>query len=285
MKGGPSRRLIIGLTLFLIDSNSILNSTYYDLLHRMTPQSYEASCDARDHSRSSLISEVVPEQQVVWLVDEDEMCFGAYGFSSCGEINAWNLHHIHGEQYWLESFIDVAANANDRLSSNDQFLSASKLDQIKQPVPVLGTGDRSKIGYNRWNYNSEAGKLSIDIFDPIQENMESFCLSRPENNHLRMSSPYQIPALLQNCKNGYTRLEAVSFPALKANPSSATTTTSTSTTKRKIASSSYWMDPETNLLLPKSIKLEAEDKVQSFVGAGVYTKVRSLPLCFMTKPY
>lgn len=301
MKGIPSRRLIIGLTLFLLDSNSKLYSTYYDILnlrHTINSKLYSHSdsnisptskADAAgwmetqetslSHNKNNNQHNVpwnaasIPKEQVVWFVDEDDICFGPLGFHSCGEINAWKLHHLEHENYWLEPYIDSASISGDVSpghSNNNvvEHLSVHKRNHVDKPTPIMKIGSRKKLSYSIWKYKIDEGSLSIDIFESVDEGIERYCITRDHNStgdemtHNRIVQTKLVP-----CRHSKTRFEMVKFPTISKSKSIIRKS------KSSFPISGVWECPDTKSLLPRSVMFPDSIRPQVFIDAGLYRKV------------
>lgn len=227
MKGGPSRRLMIGLAFFLLDSNSIMTYFYksVDVLH--TPSSFETH-----------------NEEVVWLsvIDDDEnheTCLGSYhsSFSSCSEVNAWSIHHIHGNEFTLEPYLESFESFPSMTPSEHLSIKREGFDN---PSPILQLRNPSFFGgYRIWKYNSMDGMLSIDVFDSIDETMENFCISKESHSS---------SVLLKPCSEAdFVPLEAVRFPTRSYGMQNKID---------KLEMSGSYVDTYTHLHLPRSIPID-----------------------------
>lgn len=248
MRGGPSRRLVIGLAFLLIDSNSVHNSTYVERYHIING---ETSVDKQN-------------EQIFWLVDDDGLCFGQYGFHACSELNAWKFHNVRNEQYMLEPYISTEELINQHESSSSIGFLSIEYDTSKIS-PIINTESKSLLGNHKWNYNSELGKLSIDVFNPYEDSIDSHCISKD-------SETLNGDSILIPCTDNFSKLNSIEYP-IKHIPMSMPTLNVNRIESSKLITSGYWECPVTRLHLPRSIKLDNSENPQVFMGAGIYTKV------------
>lgn len=255
----PSRRLLVGLTFLLLSSNPADYSTY----QRYDSQSLIST------STSAVIER--QEHEVTWLQADDDVCLGIHGFGPCSILNAWNVHHHWGsdenlfsrDRFTLESFV-----------YEDYIFNSNKHGGETLVLPGPSKSMLSKGSYHIWNYDSQLGRLSTDIFDPVQMGMESLCV---DENRLNQ-------AIIRPCGenfNNYIRLALVPFPKkfLKQLSENSVFFTS-SQTQTRLITDGYMKCPSTGLLMPRTLALDPltseeaqHPQVHALMGFGLYTKV------------
>jgi len=236
---------MVGFAILLMDSNSILNSTYPEII---------INSNDKHHNKD-----------IVWLLDDDEMCFGIYGFNTCSEMNAWTLKYVNDDNYFIEPYIDY--NKYIEFDEMD-YLSISMASYDQTPIPTIKQGKQKIFEYNKWSYKINDGKLSIDIFDPINMFMESYCIF---NN--------QKSVQLVNCNDKYTQLLAVHYPLEQKRLQEEAVYKSNEDIKENneldMIKEGYWECPKTKLLFPRSINTDNNlynQSIQVFMGGDVYIK-------------